>query len=131
MNNLIALVKEIKTSDNLNIVKFDYNGETLSMMSLGLSNDVKIGAKIKLSIKPTNVVVVKDFKGESSCSNQLSAKVIHVQNGELLSSLKLQLHDTTLESIITKDASDKINIHVDDIVTVFIKENELSIVEIL
>lgn len=131
MNNIIALVKEIKSSDNLNIVKFDYNGETLSMMSLELSNDVKIGAKIKLSIKPTNVVVVKDFKGESSCSNKLSAKVTHVQNGELLSILKLQLHDTTLESIITKDASDKINIHVDDFVTVFIKENELSIMEIL
>ena len=42
MNKFIAKVKEIKSVDNLNIVKFDFNGITLSMMSLELSQNITV-----------------------------------------------------------------------------------------
>ncbi len=131
MNTLIANVKEIKSVDNLNIVTFDLNGITLSMMSLELHKDVKIGAKVRLTTKPTYIAIAKDFTGEVSYSNQLHVKIVHVENGELLSSVKLQLQDETLESIITKDSSLRMNLQVGDEVTAFIKANELSIMEVL
>ncbi|MCF6309945.1 MAG: TOBE domain-containing protein [Sulfurimonas sp.] len=131
MNTIVAEVKEIKSVDNLNIVKFYFADTTLSMMSLELSERVKVGAKVKLITKPTHVAIAKKFTGEVSYSNQLDAKIIHVENGELLSSIKIQIWETTLESIITKDSSERMNLHVGDEVTVFIKANELSIVEVL
>lgn len=131
MNTLVAKVKEINSIDNLNIVKFDFNGTTLSMMSLELKKYVKVGARVKLTTKPTYIAIAKDFNGEVSYSNQLHVKIVHVENGELLSNIKLQTDDTILESIITRDSSDRMNLHVDDEVTAFIKANELSIMEVL
>jgi len=131
MNTIVAKVKEIKSINNLNIVKFDFAGTTLSMMSLELSDKIKVGAKVKLSTKPTHVAIAKKFSGEVSYSNKLPVKIVHVENGELLSSIKMRINDTTLESIITRDSSTRMNLRVDDKVTAFIKANELSIVEVL
>lgn len=131
MNTFDVAVKEINSVDNLNIVKFDFNGTTLSMMSLELSDSVKVGTKVKLTAKPTYIAIAKDFSGDVSYSNQLHVKIVHVENGELLSSIKLQTDDTVLESIITRDSSQRMNLHVGDEVTAFIKANELSIMEVL
>ena len=131
MNTLLCTVQKINSVENLNIVKFDFAGLTLSMMSLELGKDVNIGSRVKLSTKPTHVAIAKHFSGEVSYSNQLPAKIIHVENGELLSSIKLQILETTLESIITRDSSDRMELKVGDYVTAFIKANELSIVEVL
>ncbi len=131
MNKFIARVKEIKSVENLNIVKFAFAEETLSMMSLELSDSIKLGTKVVLSTKPTHVAIAKGFSGEVSYSNQLAAKILHVEDGELLSSIKIQINDTVIESIITKDSSQRMSLHVGDSVSIFIKANELSIVEVL
>lgn len=128
MNFFIAKVKNIQSVDNLNIVKFDCDGTTLSMMSLELSGNIKVGSSVKLSTKPTHVAIAKNFSGDVSYSNQLAVEVLHVDNGELLSSLKLKFNDTIFESIISKDSSERMALHVGDKVTAFIKANELSIV---
>ncbi|MDA7817104.1 TOBE domain-containing protein [Sulfurimonas sp.] len=130
-NTIVALVKEIKSVDNLNIVKYDFNGTALSMMSLELSENVKVGAKVRLTTKPTYIAIAKEFSGDISYSNKLHVKILHVENGELLTSLKIQVNGTTLESIITRDSSDRMNLHVGDNVTALLKANELSIAEVL
>ena len=131
MNTLIAKVKEIKNVDNLNIVKFDFNDTVLSMMSLELSDNITVGTRVKLTTKPTYIAIAKDFNGKLSYSNQLHVKIAAIQNGELLSSIKLQSDSTVLESIITRDSSERMDLHVNDEVTAFIKANELSIMEVL
>ncbi|QOY52330.1 TOBE domain-containing protein [Candidatus Sulfurimonas baltica] len=131
MNTFTAEVKKIDSVDNLTIVKFDFDGVALSMMSLELNSSVKVGANVKLSTKPTHVAIAKAFGGEVSYSNQLPAKILHVENGELLSSITLQVKSTILESIITRESSQRMSLHVGDEVTAFIKANELSVLEIL
>ncbi len=131
MNNIVAEVKEIKNVDNLNIVKFYFAGTTLSMMSLELNENIKVGVKVKLITKPTHIAIAKKFSGEVSYSNQLEAKIVHIENGKLLSNIKIQIWETTLESIITKDSSERMNLQVGDTVTAFIKANELSIMKVL
>lgn len=131
MNTFTAEVVEINSVDNLNIVKFNSNGIMLNMMSLELNKNIKIGTKVKLSTKPTHVAIAKAFSGEVSYSNQLKAEILHVENGELLSSIKMQIENTTLESVITRSSSDRMNLHVGDEITALIKANEISILEIL
>ena len=131
MSSLIAIVKEIESCDSLHIVKFEINGETLSMMSLDLNQNIKIGTKVKLVVKPSHIAIAKNFSGEVSYSNKLDSTISSIENGKLLSSITLSFYDNTLESIITVNSSKKMDLKVGDKVIAFIKASELSIGEVL
>ena len=131
MSQLVATIKKINSVDNLNIVEFDFNGLTLKMMSLDLNDDVKIGKKVKLSVKPSNISIAKNLTGEISLSNQIVATIQSLENGQLLTSVILKINDTLLESIITVDSSKRMNLQIGEVVTILIKASNLSIGEVL
>lgn len=131
MSQIIAKVSQIQKEQNLHIVKFDFEGTALKMMSLDLNDKIKIGTKVALNIKPTHMALARDFSGEVSYSNKIQAKVIKVDNGKLLSSIELQVHDVVLESVITSDSSKRMNIKIDDELTILVKASELSISKVL
>jgi molybdopterin-binding protein len=131
MSQLVATIKKINSVDNLNIVEFDFNGLTLKMMSLDLNDDVKIGKKVELSVKPTNISIAKNLIGEISLSNQIVATIQSLENGQLLTSVILKINDTLLESIITVDSSKRMNLQIGEVVTILIKASNLSIGEVL
>ena len=131
MSKLVATIKKINSVDNLNIVEFDFNGLTLKMMSLDLNDDVKIGKKVELSVKPTNISIAKNLIGEISLSNQIVATIQSLENGQLLTSVILKINDTLLESIITVDSSKRMNLQIGEVVTILIKASNLSIGEVL
>ena len=128
---MIARVKDIKTIDSLNIVEFDFNNITLKMMSLELHKEVKLESKVKLLVKPSNVIISKNYIEDISLSNQTLAKIVAIENGELLSSISLKIGDTTCESIITKESAKKINLQEGNIVNILIKASDLSILRVL
>ena len=131
MNKFTSTITKIQNVDNLNIVNFDFCSQALSMMSLDLNEKVGVGCQVVLTAKPTHIAIAKEFSGDISYSNQLKAKIIDINNGELLSSIKLSTGDATCESIITKNSSARMNLKVGDSVTLFIKASELSIKEII
>ncbi len=131
MSHLIATVSQIQRCDTLHVVKFNFKNQTLSMMSLELDEKIKIGTKVKLVVKPSHIAIAKNFSGDVSYSNQLSSTILSVENGELLSSIRVESHGSIIESIITLNSSIKMNLQVGDNVTAFIKASELSIGEIL
>ena len=131
MSQIIATIKKIHNIDNLNIVEFDFFGKTLKMMSLDLNKNVQIGKKVKLAVKPTNISIAKNLFGEISLSNQLVVNIKSIENGQLLSSIILEVNDTTFESIITADSSKRMNLQKNEQVTILIKASDLSISEVL
>jgi len=131
MNKLVATIKKIDTADGLNIVSFDFLGHTLGMISLDLNDNIKVGTKVELTANPSHVAIGKEFSGMVSYSNQLKAKISELENGKLLTNIKLKMADFTLESFITLNSSKKMNLKIDDEVTVFIKATELSILRVL
>ncbi|WNL33152.1 TOBE domain-containing protein [Arcobacter cryaerophilus gv. pseudocryaerophilus] len=128
---MIARVKDIKTIDSLNIVEFDFNNITLKMMSLELHKEVKLESKVKLFVKPSNVIISKNYIEDISLSNQTLAKIVAIENGELLSSISLKIGDTTFESIITKESSKRLDLQEGNIVNILIKASDLSILRVL
>jgi molybdopterin-binding protein len=131
MSKLIATIKKINSIDNLNIVEFEFLGTTLKMMSLDLGSNIQIGKKVRLSVKPSNISIAKNFTGEISLSNQLVAIIQNIENGKLLSSVSLKISDFLLESIITVDSSKRMNLQIGDEVKILIKASNLSIEEVL
>jgi len=130
MSSLIATVSQIQSCDSLHIVNFQTHSTTLSMMSLDLGDSIKVGTKVKLIAKPSHIAIAKDFSGEVSYSNKLQTTIISMENGQLLTSIKLSFFDDTLESIITLNSSKRMSLQVGDKVTAFIKASELSIGEV-
>jgi molybdopterin-binding protein len=131
MGKLIATIKTINNVENLNIVEFDFLNISLKMMSLDLNSDVQIGKKVKLSVNPTSISIAKNFVGEISLSNQLTAIIKDIENGKLLSSVTLKIDNFLLESIITTDSSKRMNLQIGDEVKILIKASSLSIEEVL
>ncbi len=127
-----AKVIQIENCDSLHIVKFDFLGQTLSMMSLELDRAIEVGTRVLLQVKPSHVAIGKNISGELSYSNQLKAEILFVENGTLLSSLRLQIGENSiLESIITHNSSQKMDLKIGDEVTALIKASELSIAKVL
>lgn len=131
MSQLVAKIKKIQTTDNLNLVTFDFNGADLKMMSLGLHDEIQVGKQVSLSIKSTSVAIAKDFNGQISYANKIHASIVEVNNGKLLSRIKLQANGNVFESLITCEISKKMDLAVGDNVLALLKASELSIAEIL
>jgi len=131
MSHFLATVSNIESCESLHIVKFECQGQTLTMMSLDLNDSIKIGTKVRLVTKPSHIAVAKKFSGDISYSNQFFCTIESIENGQLLSSIKLNFFDTIIESIITLNSSKRMDLKIGDKVTVFIKASELSISEVI
>lgn len=131
MSQIKAIITCIDSVESLNIVTFDFHGTALKMMSLDLSEEIGVGRKVILAVKPSHIAIAKEFSGIVSYSNQLKATIHSCDNGKLLSSIKLRIEDVMLESIITLDSVLKMDLKAGDEVTAMIKASELSIVEVL
>lgn len=131
MSKIVAIVKSIRTHQNLNIIEFDFMNTVLKMMSLDLNSNVQVGKKVELLFKPTSVSISKGLLGDISLSNRIIATIENLENGELLSSILLKTGDFTLESIITKDSSLAMNLQKNDAVTALIKASDVSISKVL
>lgn len=131
INKLVAKITRIQSLDALHIVSFDFFGETLTMMSLDLSEEIIVGTQVLLSVKSTSVALAKNVEGELSYSNQLQSKILSIDKGELLSSIVLGIGDARIESIITLASQERMKLKVGDEVTSLIKANEISIGEVI
>lgn len=131
MNHIIARITKIESVDNLNLVTFDFHGRALKMMSLDLREDIQVAKEVLLTIKPTHLTVAKKLSGKLSISNNIPVKVISIEDGKLLSSVKVTCNDIILESIMIVESIAHMELKVSDDVRIMIPESELSIVKVL
>lgn len=131
MNSLVANVTKIANLENLNLVNFDFNGETLSMMSLELDEKIKVGSKVNLRVKASHLIVAKDFQGQISLSNILKGTIKNLDIGKILTSIKIDIKGTKLSSIITSTSAKNMNLKAGDRIQILIKASDLYINELI
>ncbi|WP_458700126.1 molybdopterin-binding protein [Sulfurospirillum sp. 1307] len=125
-----AKIIDIKENDSLHVVWFELNHQKFCMMSLEL-HDVKIGAKVVLSIKPLNIALAKGDTSKISFINELKAKVVSIEEGELLLSVRLDFEGNLFESVLLRESKNKLDLKEGDEVVMLIKANEISIKEVI
>lgn len=130
MNKIKAIVSSIQSLENLNIVEFLFEDIILSMMSLDLDN-IKEKDKVLLTVKASNIAIAKELQGQISLANKISAKIIQIDMGKLLTSIKLNAKGTTLTSIITTKSAKRMDLKLADEVLAIFKSSDLSIKEVL
>ena len=99
MNIFTATVSKIKTDDMLFMVTFEFFQQRISMLSLDNTKKLQVGTKVKLGIKPTDIILVKN-KQELSSQNQIQCRVLSCENGEILSRVKLEFFSVVFEVIV-------------------------------
>lgn len=128
INKIEAIVTSMQTSDILNITSFSFQNFSLAMMSLELEN-INVGDRVLLSVKPTAVAIAKEINGLLSYSNQLQGVIIFIDYGKLLTDIHVLVEDTTINAIITTNSAKRMNLKQDDEVTCLIKASDLSLYE--
>jgi molybdopterin-binding protein len=131
MNQLLAKITKIENVDNLNLVHFDCNGTKLTMMSLELNKNIKVGVEVVLNIKSTAITIGKGISGELSISNKLNANIESIEVGKLLSRIEVKVINKLFETIVTNDTLQRLDLQVGQDVDIFIKASELSISEVI
>ena len=129
MNHIQATITQITRKEHVTLVTFEANKHKLSLIALELNPTLKEGNSVTLGFKATNIILAKELSGTLSISNQLPALVQSVDNGELLSHIKLKMCDALIECITTKDAALSLNLQTNDNVTAMIKASDLSIIK--
>lgn len=127
MNIINATITDIKKYEDISAVYFDANGVEIGMVALELDPELKIGTKVQLKAKATNIALAKGLNSQISIANQLEAVVEDVVNGEILCSVKLSIKDTVMESIITQKSAVSMDIKTGDRIIALIKSNDISI----
>ncbi|NOX15403.1 MAG: transporter [Epsilonproteobacteria bacterium] len=130
MNKIEATVKKIQANGAVHIVSFTAKNEEFTMMALELPKNVKINKKVILGIKPSFVLIAKNKIKEISLTNQIFAKIIYLDIGKLLVTVKLESDIGTFESLITRKAYDMMGLSKGEDAVVMIKASEISIVKV-
>ena len=127
MNKFSATVTKIEHTEHLHLVSLRVGNQNLKMVSLELDELLELDKAVKFNVKSSNISIAKNFIGLISYVNQLSGKVVAVENGKILSSIKLDVEGFVLESLITLEASLAMELSVGDSVTVLIKGSEVFV----
>lgn len=128
MNQLKGKVIHIKKVETLHYLSLRVGEEIIHMLTLELPLSISVGTDVNISIKPTNIGISKKIEKDISIVNQLKAKVIHIENGQILSSICLRIEGSELESVLSFSAFKRLNLKVDDEVFALMSESNLSII---
>lgn len=131
MNYIKASVTSIDSFDGITVVGFKAGGEVLTMMSLELDRSLQTGSEVVLAVKATTVSLAREKSPLLSISNQLPVRISSIDTGELLSSVKLSFDGTLIESIITKNSAERMDLKPDDKIVALVKASDLAISEII
>ncbi len=131
MSSLIGIVSKIEKIDNLTLVTFDIESISLQMISLELNSSIEINTQVKLSIKPTSISLIKHTDGLNISSNYIKTTIKSITIGKILSSVILDLNNTLIESIITTNSLNKLNLKKNEKITALINQADISILEII
>lgn len=130
MNELEASVINIKNVDDLNLVEFDFNGTILTMISLNLK-DIFIGTKVKLVVNSNNIILAKNYNKNLSISNEIKAKIIEMEIGELLTSIKVSAFNNDFTAITTTQQAKQLDFQINDNVSVLVKASHFAIKKVI
>lgn len=126
MNKLTGFIQEIKNCDDIVQISIDIKGEIFTSLILSSNEVYKIGQKINILFKETEVMIAS-VSSKISARNAFICKITEIKNGEILSSISFDFYGDKIVSIITKNALLDLNCKENEEFMWFVKSNEISI----
>lgn len=127
INEIYAKVTRVITKDNLSFIKFKSFEKEFSMLSLSVN--LGINDEVTISFKPSSVAIAKGNLGLLSYSNQIKTNISNLEIGEILTSIKANFYDFKLESLISTNSAKRLNLELNDEITMLIKATDVFVKE--
>ena len=125
MNQFQATISQIVSKGSLHAVKFTFGSTPLNMVSLELSDKLKVNTLVNLSVNPNYIALAKEKSPQLSYSNQIESTIRAIEKGAILSRVELLENGTYFESIITSESLDRMQLAVGDKVVMLMKASEI------
>lgn len=127
MNTLHAVITNIVHQESLCYLESEAASISLGILLFDLKPCFRVGSRVKVLFKETEVAIAKGLAGEVSFSNRFPAIVTGIKSGNMLADITLLSAAGELASIITMKAVAKLGLKTNDEVTVLIKASQLSL----
>jgi molybdate transport system regulatory protein len=131
MNQLKGTITAIQSHEGLSLVKVE--GPHKCMFTSLVMDDaenadwLRLEKKVTLHFKEIEVMISTDPDAKVSTQNRIPCKIQSIDAGIILCQLELFFGETIITSIITANACKQLNLQESDLVTAFIKTNEISV----
>ncbi|MBZ4035415.1 TOBE domain-containing protein [Flavobacterium sp. 17A] len=132
MNVLNGIITEIRSNEGISLVKVKSNTFTFSSIVLDTPETVNYLVKdnvVQIIFKETEVIIAKDLNLAISIQNQIPCRIASLKKGIILSQINLVIQDSdqSIQSIITTNACEQLDLKENDKVLALIKTNEVSL----
>ncbi len=130
MNILKGNTSEIQSFEGISLVKVKSHDFIFSSIVLDTPDSadyLKESQAVKIIFKETEVIISKDLNPKISVQNQIPCIVKSVKKGIILSQINLLADQQNIQSIITSNACEQLNLKENDNVIALIKTNEVSL----
>ncbi|MDX2302714.1 MAG: TOBE domain-containing protein [Microscillaceae bacterium] len=130
MNELKGKIKDLLIAGDLCLLSIDIQGfvvKALIIETPASNPNLYVDASVRVLFKETEVILVKGSDLQISIQNRLPCLVKSVQRGKILSRVLMQFDAFSLAALITTEAWEALNLHIDDQVWALVKANEVMI----
>ena len=122
-----AKISAIEQNDGVSVFEFSAENLSLKMLSLENLQNLKIGDEVLLNFKSSDVFVATSPILNCSVSNEIKARILDIQKGEITSSLHLNAGEFEFESIISTSSLKRLNLAPGDQIYAYVKATSLYI----
>jgi len=133
MNKLQGVIVQIQKAGAIMLVDINVDGQIFSALlveSAGQSDWLIKNKAINIVFKETEVSLAKNLSGLISSENRMICKVLKVEEGVILSTIKLQFKAHLITSAITTRSADSLHIKDGDKIEALVNSNEISLLKI-
>lgn len=132
MNKIKGNITGITTSGNISLIDIDANGVSLSAIIIGTPENTPYLIKdkvISVLFKESEVSIGRDIKGKISLRNCLEGPIKKLENGTIFSKVTIDFFGSDIMSLITVRSAERLDLKHGDVVTAFIKSNEVILMD--
>lgn len=122
-----ARISAIEQNDGVSVFEFSAENLSLKMLSLENLQNLKIGDKVRLNFKSSDVFVATSALLNCSVSNEIKAQILDIEQGQITSSLHLNAGKFEFESIISTASLRRLNLAPGDQIYAYVKATSLYI----
>lgn len=121
VNKITAILKNIIFVDNLHLLEFEKEKQTIYVLILQMNLDLKVGDKVCLYIKPTKLYLSKK---KCEYENVLEVNIKKIEKGNILVSVICEIEKEEIEVIMLNK-----NINFEKKAYLMFKASDISILE--
>jgi molybdate transport system regulatory protein len=130
MNILNGNITAIQSHEGISLVKVKSNDTIFTSIVLDTpetASYLQTDNSVKVIFKETEVIISKDSTPNVSIQNRLQCTIDSIKKGILLTQINLNFGEMIIESIITTNACEQLQLEKNETVMALIKTNEISL----